>query len=897
MKMFNFLLALVVVGVAMLSAAVPVRAESLIFVSDRIEPGNWDLYIMDDVDSPSVVRRLTTDAGIDNHADLSPDGTKVVWSSTSDYTGANGDGDFEIYVADLADDPATGDLEIVTASIMMLTDNDYPDRHPHFSHDPDNLRIVYSCKYVCVEVIKKKKVSCCSMVCWQDVVDPCGDKCEGMRVMDADDLDGDNMGDNRVDIDHAYLTRLNRSVWPPRPARHRRWVGHPSFSHDDSKLLFSGAVDGDGNYWEVYVMDWDTGENEGLSLRQVTDEALYPPNGNPIQMNAGAHFSEDDSSILLTSTRTASGISHLFEVPADAEMVPVSPGNRHAFHDLVSETFNVYVPEQLEDGRILLTSDIDEFTGMKSCQPLCEPEDVYTFRVKPFLPHVIRLEGTGMASPDNVGGLTRIHLDAYELDGVLKQEGDSTAYAGSWTSLTSPNASGGYYMRSDGSSSGDYVTIAVPSGTSDVALHLGKTPFSGVVRVLVDGIPITEGDVAIVGDDPNSGFDLYTPDYTTGNDLDMITIEPDGSSVDNLTDNNLADEVLLLGDEVSWFCGLKPNLSLCTYLPKYLTVQQLGFMLDSEDGLPDNFPKKDLYPIAMDALQQFMYSGGNGLRQHYQGYWEWIMYELERDPNSKQLIVLPTPVGFCLDNHPPTCSPGITYQQAGSDIVILALPEPSTDLEGDPIHYDTVLSYDGGAFINVGSNRSEHQVTLQNLPDGQYRWRTAAKDTRGGLCWGPTQTFCVPPLFSDINGNFKVDLSDLARIAAQWSQSPCGIDNLYCDLADLDMSTVVDPGDLMIIASEWIHECASEPAGPWLDGWSCSTQCYGDADCAKQGLFRVSSNDLVILLAAMGTSYGDPDYESRGDFNRDLEVNFADMEILQTWYNKMGVPTDCQTSP
>ncbi len=896
MKMFKFLLPLVVGAVAMLSPAVPVRAESLVFVSDRIEAGNWDLYIMDDVDSPAAVRRLTDDVGIDNHADLSPDGTKVVWSSTSDYTGANGDGDFEIYVADLGGDPAV----IVAGSIKMLTDNDYPDRHPHFNHDPNNLRIVYSARYVCVEVVEKKKVSCCSMVCWQEIVHPCGDKCEGMRIMDADDVDGNNKGDNRVDIDHAYLTGLNPSVWPERRTTDRRWVGHPSFSHDDSMLLFSGAVDGDGNYWEVYIIYLDPDGGAGMSLRQVTDEALYPPNSNPIQMNAGAHFSEDDSSILLTSTRTASGISQLFELPADADMVPVSPANRHDFHDRVSETFNVYVPEPLEDGRILLVSDIEEYTGMTSCRPLCAPEEVYTISVDPLLAHEIRLEGTGMASPDNAGGLTRIHLDAYELDGVLKQEDDSTVYAGSWTPRTSPNASGGFYMHADGSDSSDSVTISFPSGTSDFALHLGQSPLSGIVRVLVDGIPITEGDVEIPGDDPNSGFDLYTPDYTTGNDLDIIAIDPDGSSMDNLTDNDFNDEVLLLGDEVSWFCGLKPNLSLCTYLPKYLTIQQLGFMLDSEDGLPDNFPKKDLYPIAMQALQEFMYSGGNGLRQHYQGYWEWIMYQLESNPNSKELIVIPTPVGFCLDNDAPTCPPWFDVDQAGagSENVTL-ISQPCTDHEDDLMHRDFYLSLDGGAFINVGSNLADHQVTLPNLPDGQYRWRVVTKDSRGGQDWGPIQTFCRPPLVSDISGNFKVELSDLARIAARWSETPCGIDNSYCDDADLDKSTVVDPGDILIIASEWTHECAPEPAGPWFDSWSCSTQCYGDADCLAQGLarYRVSTNDLSILIDAYGTSYGNPGYDPRADINHDLYVDLADQVILQTWFNRHDVPADCQTSP
>jgi len=62
--------------------------------------------------------------------------------------------------------------------------------------------------------------------------------------------------------------------------------------------------------------------------------------------------------------------------------------------------------------------------------------------------------------------------------------------------------------------------------------------------------------------------------------------------------------------------------------------------------------------------------------------------------------------------------------------------------------------------------------------------------------------------------------------------------------------------------------------------------CYGDADCAVEGLptlqSRVYMNDLHILEAAYGTHYPNPDYDPRADFDRDGHVDLSDLQILQT---------------
>ena len=89
--------------------------------------------------------------------------------------------------------------------------------------------------------------------------------------------------------------------------------------------------------------------------------------------------------------------------------------------------------------------------------------------------------------------------------------------------------------------------------------------------------PISNGTFIVVSDlgtnvicgDPNQ----LQPGPTA--DLDLALIDPVGGTRLNLTDNDAADEMLLIGDEVSWFCGLKPNLSACTYQPRIMRAESL----------------------------------------------------------------------------------------------------------------------------------------------------------------------------------------------------------------------------------------------------------------------------------------------------------------------------------
>lgn len=737
----NHAVAVACVLLITLAMSPPVNAGEILFVSDRDEPGNWDIYSID-VDTRAV-RRLTTDPAIDNHPGRSPDGSRVVWSSTRAAGGGNAEGDFEIFIADWN---LAGTIE---ATALQLTDNNVTDthiplerrhisdRHPHFS--PDGLRIIYTAKYVCVSVTDTTWITECSIPSVIETVDPCGRLCEGIRIMDVD-------GGNLIEIDHLKLTAANPSVWPPRPDTSSRWVGHPSFSHDGAQIVFSGSVDGEGRNWEVYVMDWD-GSNVS-NLRQVTLESTYPDNANPIKMSGGAHFAENDATILFTSTRTEFGNSQLFEVSASAEKVAVSPAIRHSAS---SDIANDYVPEPLSDGRIVLTSDRDDYLGLKSCEGEVKQ---YTAVLDPGSAHVIRVEASGQANVASSG--VRVHLDAFELNLDLLEENDvSTTYSGSWLmTASSPNASTGYYALTEGTG-GEYVDIGVPSGVTMATLYLGATPSSGIARIFIDGTPIANGDA--LGD--WSGIDLYTAGMSVSNDLDLIIISADGSTQTNLTDNDLADELLLIGDEVSWFCGLSPNLSDCTYLPKYFTIGQLWLMANS-DVLPDNFPNQCLYAEYQAALDEFMVSGGNQLRPHNAVYWDNVLSKMASGGFDDEWVVLPAPVGFPIDNQAPRMPTNVFPFDGdvinGSAVSLFAIPSSDPDFD-DPVTHDIYLGQDDGAMLIVSSNSYVSDVYLENLSPGHYSWRVVAKDCRGGLRYGPTWTFDVTECACDCQADELCD--------------------------------------------------------------------------------------------------------------------------------------------
>jgi len=181
-----------------------------------------------------------------------------------------------------------------------------------------------------------------------------------------------------------------------------------------------------------------------------------------------------------------------------------------------------------------------------------------------------------------------------------------------------------------------------------------------------------------------------------------------------------------------------------------------------------------------------------------------------------------------------------------------------------------------------------------------WGWKTRRRDPKSlapddaVIIWGPT----APVLGSAYNSGGPIwwptwdDSWDLAFELTtkeippkepvphlKWSQPPIE----------------VNPDSRIPVYSGWDEVSIREiiPSGEiWFDCWNCRTQCHGDADCDGD----VDDDDRLILMAARDTVYGDPGYDPCADFNRDLAVNRADMEIYTL---NFGTPIDpnCPTQP
>ncbi|MFA6570694.1 MAG: hypothetical protein WCT77_05595, partial [Bacteroidota bacterium] len=325
-----------------------IAQNGIAFVSDRQERGNYDIYYMPDIAQPRNVIRLTTNAKIDNHPDIfwgvsSDPQTKMVWSS--DKTG-----NFQLYLY-------TGNLldPNLESNSLQITSGDFPHRHPHFSHD--GKRIVFDAK--CREVILRDTIipSECSIPV--KIIEK-HRRFEALCVYNliTQELDTFDIADADANIP---------KIWPSKDedsSSFKTWVGHPSFSPDNKRILFSAAKDPDGSDWEVYSVAFDTTSNSISDLKQHTFGTVYPANTNPIQMSGGAHYSHDGKNILYTSTRTPLGNSLLFRISSTAKNEPIHPINQLTFHNA-----NDYVPEEMEDGKIILTTDLGP--------SICDPDENY----------------------------------------------------------------------------------------------------------------------------------------------------------------------------------------------------------------------------------------------------------------------------------------------------------------------------------------------------------------------------------------------------------------------------------------------------------------------------------------------------------------------------------------
>lgn len=144
----------------------------------------------------------------------------------------------------------------------------------------------------------------------------------------------------------------------------------------------------------------------------------------------------------------------------------------------------------------------------------------------------------------------------------------------------------------------------------------------------------------------------------------------------------------------------------------------------------------------------------------------------------------------------------------------------------------------------------------------------------------------------DFFADDKINYKDFARFSEQWFRDNCDEPD-WCDGTDLDQSGAVDYNDLRIFAESWLSPFAAEPIEPMrFDCWNCRTQCHGDVNCDGW----VSFMDFFIIRNVLVICYPGPCYDPCADFDRDSDVDYVDLAILEAWYGQF-VPADCPYCP
>jgi hypothetical protein len=222
-------------------------------------------------------------------------------------------------------------------------------------------------------------------------------------------------------------------------------------------------------------------------------------------------------------------------------------------------------------------------------------------------------------------------------------------------------------------------------------------------------------------------------------------------------------------------------------------------------------------------------------------------------------------------------APAIEFAQAVGGVIAIDGSLYNVVSEGPEIqvnalgtHGAIAIDYDGwddgddwqnGASVKVGE-------ILYTSPD-QYIWHITE-------CQGDVEND------DDIDGDDEDALSLYIDSPGQFVSTYAGLQGSLSWHGDLDCSTEWDVYDVMAVRDLNGHEC-------------CDMNCQGDAcvaDVNDDG--TVDLRDLALLLAAYGTTTGDPGYDPELDFDQDGEVGLSDLSFLLAEY---GNPCDCFSVP
>ena len=185
----------------------------------------YEIYVMDANGGNQL--NLTNDANDDGSPSWSPDGKRIVFSSTRDMVRGEAAHNIEIYVMD-----ADG------GNAQRLTNNLTEDQHPSWS--PDGKRIAFSAR----------------------------------RDGHFENELGITYEIYVIDADGGNEQRLTEN-------RNNDW--NPSWSPDGKRIAFMADRKGDVVNWDVYVIDADGGNQQNLTENRVYDSSpSWSPDGKRI---------------------------------------------------------------------------------------------------------------------------------------------------------------------------------------------------------------------------------------------------------------------------------------------------------------------------------------------------------------------------------------------------------------------------------------------------------------------------------------------------------------------------------------------------------------------------------------------------------------------------------------
>ncbi len=370
---------------------------------------------------------------------------------------------------------------------------------------------------------------------------------------------------------------------------------HPSLSPDGEWVVWS-STRGNGEF-DLYLGDFT---NLDATARRLTDDSY--PHGSPMAYpDRHPHFHTRDPHILLFSSKNRP-LAHPIEVISECS----SP--------------KIIVPPRFYEGLNVIRLDTNGIVAtyveldIRDAWDSATHPDIWTNNTSTYVGHATFSHAGDTVlfsgSIDGQGTVWEVYRAGFDTNTLsLVSNSLRRCTDGPVVGSNPIQMSGGSHFSHDDSRI-FFSSTRTPAGNSQIF----SIPASG------EDVPLTSatqetthpGNDYIPEPQEDGGFlvvsDLGAPGLcggTNGPTLDMDIFREDGSGVrTNLTNNDSSQEVFLIGDEVSWFCGLPPNGSACRSVPRIFAMEALWLMMTAY-GHASGFDPST--PIPPDLLSRFGY--------------------------------------------------------------------------------------------------------------------------------------------------------------------------------------------------------------------------------------------------------------------------------------------------